>query len=246
MQYLTNIGFFKSSDFSFGNALEFDGSNDYVDCSAGARLGATSTLTYSLWVKPSNIISGSYCLVSTGVGGQYYTAIFLSPDLVGTGGMRVLARNASTGHIDFPNAITTTDWSHILVVYDGAQTGVDRLKLYVNGSSVSGNLVSPDPAASLSGTVTSNLTLGMSIINNSLNYYGVMDELAIWVGYAGNQAEAQALSQGVDAESVIPNAKAYFHFNESGTNTIAADSTGNGFDGTLNGFTTPPDYWVAH
>ena len=246
MQYLTNIGFFKSSVFNFGNALEFDGVNDYVDCSAGGTLGSTSRLSCSFWMKPVSITSGTYALVSTGSGGQYTFVVFFTPDNVGVGGMRVIARNGSTGYVDYANAISTTDWNHIFVVYDGSQTGVDRLKLWVNGSSVSGSVISPDPAPALGGSVTSDLTIGRYSVNGSSPYAGVMDELAIWVNYAGNTSDAEALSVGVDAESVIPNAKAYFHFNESGIDTVAIDSTGNGYDGTLNGFTTPPDYWVAH
>src|SRR3990167_283101 len=43
-----------------GQALSFDGSNDYVDAGTGSSLNLASSLTVSAWIKPDTFGGGSY------------------------------------------------------------------------------------------------------------------------------------------------------------------------------------------
>ena len=81
-------------------------------------------------------------------------------------------------------------------------------------------------------TLTTNLlTCTDSNVTNGVTYYYTVSALTP-LGESGNGNEAVV--------SVLPQLMAFYKFNESGVSTTAADATGNGWTGTLNGAT-----WTA-
>ena len=50
------LGFAKTTQA----AINFDGTDDYVDAGTGSSLGITSTLTISLWIKPDTFGDSSF------------------------------------------------------------------------------------------------------------------------------------------------------------------------------------------
>jgi prepilin-type N-terminal cleavage/methylation domain-containing protein len=53
-----------STDCVSGKCIQFDGSNDYIDCGAGANLNITESLTLSLWIKQTRDAQSSQYIIS--------------------------------------------------------------------------------------------------------------------------------------------------------------------------------------
>lgn len=114
----------------YGNALNFDGTNDSVGVADSNSLDLTTAMTLSAWVKPDAISgkwqdlifkergsSGSYGLDADGPGTSRPSVAFARAD-----GVYVM-----TG----PTALTAGQWAHVAGTWDG-----QNLKLYVNGTLV--------------------------------------------------------------------------------------------------------------
>src|SRR3989344_7565793 len=109
-----------------GQALSFDGSNDYVQMSSGAGYSNTQAHTFAAWVK----INGAF--------GSNYGWI-LSADNQGIlGGTSLVVRNngqpaffykAGENFVDSNTALTQSVWAHIATVYNGSGS----VTFYLNG-----------------------------------------------------------------------------------------------------------------
>ena len=250
-------GFFKSqsqSPFSFGNALDFDGVNDNVTASNVSIAGASTTgVTVSLWMKPDTITTGNNQVVFSTARANNKTFALQKRDSNGAGYLRVLARSSTTNWINFESALTSTNWHHIFLVYDGSQaTSDDRVKMWVNGSEITAKTSSTaSQPTSIAADCLQDFTAGVwasATTFTKVYYPGLLDEFAIWTDYVGNGTEAASLynsGNGALATSVIPSPERYYRLDESGSTATATDDSGNGNTGTLNNFTLP-GAWVAH
>lgn len=155
-----------------GQALNFDGTNDYVDFGEGGGvLDGMSALTLSAWIK-NNYSGGGICAC----------------DIVGKDdttnrsyGMAISTSNAIYGYVFnasiFEDAVGTTAlndnrWHHVVTVYDGA-----AVEVYVDGVNESSG------ADTITGAVrdtTVTVKAGWNR-NGSANYFpGLIDELRIY------------------------------------------------------------------
>ncbi len=152
----------------YGNALEFDGVDDYVNVSDDASLDITDKLTIEVWVKPS-------------IQDSDYNGIVSKTDSNTNGWeLRTTTYTASTVNIQFRSSngtqrekthtLNIDTWYHLVGVYDGS-----KLELFVNGES-KGTTNSEDGI----GTNSRNLLIGTLAYSSNLNFNGTIDEVSIW------------------------------------------------------------------
>jgi len=170
----------------FGDAVQFDGSDDYVDVGNAGDLSVTGDVTFSMWVKISEYPTSWRNMLSklvddthtefnfrykTSTEGQFY---------YGTGSAAIICMwNPSE---DLP----LNTWTHIA----GVRKSNAYLKLYFNGvekrtSNITTAAVSTE----------ANVTIGRQ--SNAIFYFnGIIDEVAIFAEALG-EAEIQSAMSGV-------------------------------------------------
>src|SRR3990172_8478165 len=160
-----------------GQALDLNGSNDFVTRSDYGLPSGSSARTISLWVNPENSAAEGY-LVNWGTNtSNQKTALFL---LDGSD----IARFSFWGtDVDTANPIPQNIWTHIVGTYDGGTA----LQLYVNGI--------PNNSATLAQVA--NTVLGGSLdigrYTGTWGYFnGSIDDVRIY-NYKLTPAEIQAL-----------------------------------------------------
>jgi fibronectin type 3 domain-containing protein len=114
-----------------GNALDLDGTNDYVSLPAGV-VASSATSTIAAWVN-LDTVSNWMRIFDFGSGTSTY--MFLSPKS-GSGKIRFAIKNNGSSEqiIDGTSALATGGWHHVAVTLNGA-TGT----LYVDGAQVGRN-----------------------------------------------------------------------------------------------------------
>ncbi|MCD4759332.1 right-handed parallel beta-helix repeat-containing protein, partial [archaeon] len=105
----------------YGNALEFDGSNDYFDLPFGSEINPfTTPHTFEFWAKPKET-SENQMLFSSGTGTNERMYIGM------TGGDWEMGIQSSSWGAGTTNVIT--DWTYITLVMNGSSA-----LLYINGN----------------------------------------------------------------------------------------------------------------
>ena len=162
----------------FGNALSFDGVDDYVLVDNTSSI-APSSITVEAWVKPLGTpgtykyIISKYYVLKAGAWSSYafYTG--------STGGLYFYIGGETTYRLS-PNAgtgIWDGEWHHIAGTFDNAS---DILKLYVDGVLVPGT---PSGTAGAIGYDTGDLYFGTyRFPNGSWCFSGTIDQVRIWDG----------------------------------------------------------------
>ena len=198
------------------NAINFDGSNDYVLSNVSGT--ALTTFSIEMYVKP--------------LSNQNAKGIFQWTDQTSSGIPMVLFQQTGSTlrvFVDSNYNLTTTiligSWSHIALTYDGT-----IYKLYVNGALVN---------SYTGGIQFQNLATKLFYGNGYNGYWnGSMDEARVW-STARTQAEIQQFmnSELVGTESGL---LSYFKFNQgtaNGNNTAlisVTDSSSNNVSGSFN------------
>ncbi len=212
-------------DFSAGdvisNALQFDGSDDFVAIGDFASLAPTTTqpITIEAWINPSSTGEGmiaSKYFNGSAANSNFFVALSGGNILVSANGTDVLTSTAS---------IPATDWTHIAVVFE---EGSGNTIIYVNG--VYDN----------SGTLTYNSVNGSSdfvlgtIADGTLpgHYYnGILDEVRVWdtIRSSSDIFENMTVPQsGYEDRLAV-----YYRLDEGTGSTVAFDKTPNAYTGTL-------------
>ena len=210
---------------TFGQALDFDGIEDYVTVGNAASLDAYATsdeITYEYWIYPRSSAAGQDFLAKrdgANVGG--FTVETSSGNLVNH--YLYLTSPSGSNNGNWPYLQTSFEpnaWNHFALTYkDG-----DGLRLYKNGSLVGWMGVTGDLNAT-----TGSFTIGSN--SNAASFTdGLIDEVRLW-SVARTQAEVQQsmnLSLNGNESGLI----GYWDFDD-GSGTTAADGTSNNNDGTL-------------
>jgi predicted outer membrane repeat protein len=213
-----------------GNALAFDGTDDYVDLHTMSPTGNFSTgFTYMGWVKWDAFQSWSR-LFDLGIGSNNNNIL--------------LATNGTANGLDFSNRIGTTEgyiltgsilptgqWVHIAATINNVGYGV----VYVNGQiAASGNMYAPNNIA------RTTCYLGKSNWPDAY-FKGSMDEVSFWTkALTAQEINAYMIAPPVGNETDL---YAYYKFNQGnpgGINTgitTLTDVTANAKTGDLTNYT---------
>ncbi|KAA9338781.1 cadherin-like beta sandwich domain-containing protein, partial [Adhaeribacter soli] len=214
-----------------GNALHFDGANDYVE---GPAIAATSIKTMEAWVKFGSF-SGTQEILSKSVNDSGFELVTVGSNLC------FYAMNSASNFsfITYPaiGNLETGKWYHIAVTWDG--TSRASMRLYVNGIAVGartdvGNLTSVSNPAG-------NFRIGAWYGYDIRYFNGAVDEVRVW-----STNKTQPDIQAGMLNAISPSATgllAYYNFDNgaaSGSNaglTNLTDLSPNGRNGTLTNFT---------
>lgn len=205
-----------------GSALEFDGINDYVDIDDDDFLTLTD-ITLMAWVKSNDksdykhIISNYHIHSSA----QFYH-LYIEAG-TGKGRFQVDDGSGTPPHVVGTTDITDGQWHHIAGVRDAAS---DLLRIYVDG--IPENSIS-DTTAPVAINPMNDLWIGGQYHFTSRYFNGLIDEVAIYNKALSSEGIWQLMHTRPDSE---PNLVGYWDFDE-GSGQEAADSSGNGNDGTL-------------
>ncbi len=205
---------------SFGNALLFDGVNDYVDMGNDSTFHVGTAVTYEAWIKPDSSQSGYIFrkVVAFAEDKQFLYSgnrvYFYLYDIFG-----------GTHLISSPS-IPIHQYTHVAATYE-ASTGT--ASLYINGvfdtSKSVGNSVSNS---------TGNLYYGFDPVGSDPPLKGIIDEARIW-NIARTESEIQStMNQTLNGNET--GLIGYWKFDE-GTGTITYDATSSHNDGTISGAT---------
>jgi hypothetical protein len=215
------------ADFSFGNALSFDGVNDNVSFTAVNKPALAVGFSVSMWVKFNATPSSEFILGNSA--SIYNQLLFISPTQAY---FRTRAAGASITYFNFP-AISTGTWYYIAV---SLVTTVNEL--WIDGVKYTGTTHNYD---------NENITFNQIGLSGTSYGQFVIDELALKAGSGLTQQNVDDLYNGglgQFATDVITDPDIYYRLNGSGTDITAIDDSGNSNTGTLNNFTGT--YWVEH
>jgi len=164
---LTCAGDFTTSGGLIGkSALDFDGSNDNVNCGNDSSLSLTNNFTLEAWIKPDTV-SGEQTIISRGVtdnASSQYTFKLNSQQLRLT--------KEGVGNFDSGTNVITTTGKHYHVAVTVSSS--DGIKFYVDGK-----LVGTDTNTSNCNSSSGNLFLG-SRWNSSEYFNGVINMARIF------------------------------------------------------------------
>ncbi len=158
----------------YGMALEFDGTDDYVDLPIGSLISSLTDCTIATWVNFYGDEGSWQRIFDFGTGTTVY--MFLSPRMGDTGAMRFAILNESVegeSQIDSP-ATLPTGWHHVAVVIDGSSM---TMQLYLDGTVVASGPTEILPADL--GETTQNW-LGRSQWSADDYYSGSLDDFCIY------------------------------------------------------------------
>ncbi len=220
-----------------GNALDFDGTDDYVDL--GNNCKPTSALTLECWVNADNWTGASVneSIAGNTQSGGYNIAVYTTDKV----GFAVY----SDGDYRGVECATTgmTGWHHVVGTFDGQYT-----KLYFDGV-----LKDTEDMGSSGNTITydnDNHTLlgaeaGAEATPDAGHYYnGLLDEVRFW-----NTARTAAQIQDNMARTLQGDESglmAYYRMDQQAVagQTTLFDQAGNGNNGTLTSMDAASD-WLA-
>jgi hypothetical protein len=223
-----------------GNALNFDGVNDYVVATDNDN--SLTAFTIEAWVKWTPSAATDIQFIC-GKGGEQME-LHTGGD-AGANGIRFIP---TTGvYLDAANILPTGVWTHVAVVYNPSSS---LAKMYINGVEVTLSDNGSNPLNTAIANTVTPFYLG-SRCDASYRFKGSMDEVRVW-NLVRSQSEIQA-----DMDNAISPSSSglinYYNFNEGtagGANTagsiILPDLTSNGNNGTLTNFalTGTTSNWV--
>ncbi|MFA6472817.1 MAG: LamG domain-containing protein [Candidatus Latescibacterota bacterium] len=211
------------------NGLDFDGSNDYVDCGNSVTLqrSGTQSFTVEAWVKPTGgvWVAVASKFVHTATNEGYSLEIFSDNKVA------LLYGNnwGDWTNISSNAALTAGVRSHIAATYDGSVG-----KVYINGRL--------DASASWANGVTDSGTSFLIGSRSGTTFYiGQLDEVRMWtVARTETQIRESMCRTLVGNEA---NLAAYYRLDQiDGTTTY--DITSNANNGTLTNM-DPANDWVT-
>lgn len=211
-----------------GNALNFNGTTNYVDCGANASLApGVATLTAEAWVNFTN--SGSYKTIIdkrwplTNSDDVY--SVMISPTnqvYVQVGGSNLSI--AATIYLTSVTVLQPNEWYHIALVVNSSNPYVS---IYINGVPDITSAVNPGTINTSAGT----LNIGRSPYSGGIEYFlNRIDEVRIWnTARTQNQIRDSMCKKLKGTEAGL---MGYWRLDE-GTGTTTADATVYGNTGTL-------------
>jgi len=201
-----------------GLALNFDGSDDYIDCGNGAFLNGLSAFSISAWVKSdvTTVDAAIWC-------GQDSDTMVLRYDKQGYegGGSNVILFyfQTTTGGVnryESASNVQTTDWQHIVAIWNGSD-----LKMYIDGIEDSPTFKNPGTGVSTNADRcqfgrkgTTNYWDGF--ISTIMMWERVLDASEVWQLYTDpfcifyHPLEAELLYAAAPPAGIVPQAMHHY------------------------------------
>lgn len=201
------------------DCFSFDGDDDYISCPTGVIDGETA-FTISAWVNANSMENDSTIVSFTGnadYGLRYDASGYESGNKAL---LKVQHANGSGDpcYLESESAVQTTDWQHVAVTYDAT----NGYTMYVNGTAVSSGA-----AQNAGGTVDVNrFDIGRSTSAGTF-WDGRLDEIRAY--------NRELTSSEIESLFTLDRPTSA-HYPLDGS--TAADASGRGNDGTVNGPTT--------
>lgn len=188
----------------FGNAGNFDGSDDYVSVPSYTSLNGATAFTVSAWVNFTTSMTEKYIAWKLS---QFDVRI-------GTNDMMMsVSTSAGGGNVRVFPTLAGSAWHHAVYKYDGA-----NIYIFLDG-----NLVGSTPVTGTVSNGSNDLQLGAA--NAGANFSGQMDDVRIYKRGLSDSEVKTLYDWG-------PGPVARWKLDE-GTGTTANDNSGNNLTGTL-------------
>jgi hypothetical protein len=166
-----------------GQALEFDGVDDYVDALSPDPLDDLRTFTVSAWIKPDSMGEGDFGRITDKrnlgtVGWDFFTCSSGAAPTC-TDAIRLRQAFGTSGGVwDSPsNSVARNVWQHVVVTYNSNSTANDP-SFYINGASVAVT-EGTAPSGSYSSDGAVNFTIG-NTPDTTRTFDGAIDEVRIY------------------------------------------------------------------
>ena len=150
-----------------GQALSFDGVDDYVNAGNGASLNIIDAITIEAWVKPINLTGAKDVIQKADSTYEPYRLYLQDASIIFQ-----LSQDATTRTFAWTASVLSPGWQHIIATYDKT-----TVKFYVNG--VEKSNVGSTPTYSLR-TTTANLYIGIRKSGWTNPFNGLIDEVRIY------------------------------------------------------------------
>lgn len=207
------------SEAVFGNALEFDGVNDYVEIPDAEELDLSTSFTLSAWIYRIGNSSAWERIISKSDNSNYdyWMQVNGSTDALQCG---FIDTESTSRYIDCSTAIPLNTWTHVAMTYDGS-----TLNVYYNGQLEGSLTISADVRQT-----TRPVRLGR--LREYYNFTGRLDEVRIWNTALDQITIQDWLDSEIDnTHPQHANLAAYYRFEEENGTTVS-DSKGS-HDGTI-------------
>jgi hypothetical protein len=208
-----------------GNALNFDGTDDYILTGINPATMLDQTFTLEAWVNPRTASA------FRGIGGDHTGTQGIVFGQYGSSSWSFGAYDtANTGLPDVTiSVIPLNQWSHVAAVYVGGVSG--SITVYLNGVQVGQSTWSNRSFGHLT-----TFYIGQAFNGADRRFDGQIDEFRVW----STARTATEIRQNMFRElGATTGLQAVYHLNES-SGTNASDSSGNNRTGTLTNFTGTP------
>ncbi len=224
-----------SNPYASGNALNFDGVNDYVSLGTSTLFNITSAISIEAWVKVTAFTTAWQAIVTKGDNSWRIQRNNLTNQIsFGTTGL---------SNVDLAGTKNINDgqWHHIAAVYNGT-TKFLYIDAVLDASIAATGSISVSTYAALIGE-------NAQPVSSGRYFNGTIDEVRIW-NSARTQAQIQA-NMGAEL-NIQSNLIASYHFNQGIAGDVnsgivaATDASGNGLNGNLTNFanTGATSNWV--
>jgi|GEM_PF-3029083 len=218
----------KAQSTTPGNALEFDGADDFVELNGlASNLNWNGDFTWEAWFKTSAIHSSGY---SNLIGMEPSLGVPRSRVLLTNTGIYVdFVVDGSSNQIGMMASANIVDgkWHHVAFVKDATDTENGTLYLYIDGKQLASKSYSFNKIFEIS---SERILLGKTDFSGEYFLNGLIDEVRIW-NKASSQTDIQTNMYG-ELTGSEPDLLAYYNFNES-SGSLLTDIKGR-YNGTLN------------
>ena len=189
----------------YGNALSFDGTNDYVTLAGTTAYDNMGAITISAWINPASTgENGNGRILAKSAGTNLPSmgwSFYLTNEVTNGIKFAVDHTSAHLEHASVANAITLNQWQFVAVTWDGSATAANA-HIYVNGNEVGYSV-----ADNAVGTRASDIGKALYIGNNpalSRTFKGNIDDVKVYNRVLSASEITNLYSNGGNGGAVIP------------------------------------------
>jgi len=222
---------------SSGQALDFDGVDDYVSLGSPSQLAFSNGFSIEMWVQFDDLANTDQVLLGKDDIGERQLLVAY------TGEIRVVYYNLNGSPlwlVSDPNPITDNNWHHIVVQ---RLSGIlDGFEIYLDGELIKSGISAGSSVGLDVASTVSDLRIGSRSYPGYEDYFdGRIDEVRVWNAprtLTEIQDNMYAAMSGSEANLV-----AYYNMEGAVPSTSLTDLTSNSIQGTLTNMNTN-NAWV--